>query len=65
MIDGDVWDSTSQRHYNYMGGCQNYGPFLGTRNIRCRLNNFDIHPYGGSIGLYKRYIGIVEKKMKL
>ena len=20
----------------YMGGCQNYGPFLGTLNIRCR-----------------------------
>ena len=22
--------------YIYMGGCQNYGPFLGTLNIRCR-----------------------------
>ena len=21
---------------NQMGGCQNYGPFLGTQNIRCR-----------------------------
>ena len=20
---------------NHMGGCQNYGPFLGTLNIRC------------------------------
>ena len=20
----------------YVGGCQSYGPFLGTRNIRCR-----------------------------
>ena len=20
-----------------MGGCQNYGPFLGTRNTRCRV----------------------------
>ena len=20
-----------------MGGCQNYGPFLGTPNIRCRM----------------------------
>ena len=20
-----------------MGGCQNYGPFLGTRNMRCRI----------------------------
>ena len=23
--------------YVYMGGCQNYGPFLGTLNIRCRI----------------------------
>ena len=22
---------------SYMGGCQNYGPFWGTLNIRCRL----------------------------
>ena len=22
---------------HYMGGCQNYGPFLGTLNIRCRI----------------------------
>ena len=21
----------------YMGGCQNYGPFLGFLNIRCRI----------------------------
>ena len=21
----------------YMGGCQNYGPFLGAINIRCRI----------------------------
>ena len=27
--------STSER--TYMGGCQNYGPFLGTLNIRCRI----------------------------
>ena len=34
-----------------MGGCQNYGPFLGTLNIRCHSNrdpkgdhNFDNHP---------------------
>ena len=36
----------------YMGGCQNYGPFLGTLNIkRCRRDpkrdhNFDNRPYG-------------------
>ena len=22
---------------NHMGGCQNYGPFLGTLNNRCRI----------------------------
>ena len=22
---------------NHMGGCQNYGPFLGTLNLRCRI----------------------------
>ena len=36
-----------------MGGCQNYGPFLGTLIIRCRIKigtpkrdpNIDNHPY--------------------
>ena len=33
----------------YMGGCHDYGPFLGTLNIRCRIiivldHNFDNHP---------------------
>ena len=36
-----------------MGSCQNYGPFLGTLNSRCRIllrtpkkdPNFDNHPY--------------------
>ena len=36
----------------YMGGCQNYDPFLGTLDIRCRIiigtqkgdHNFDSHP---------------------
>ena len=36
-----------------MGGCQKYGPFLGTLNIRCRIivgtqkrdPNIDNHPY--------------------
>ena len=40
-------------HNIYMGGCQNYGPFLGTLNIRGRIiignqkrdPNFDNHPY--------------------
>ena len=38
---------------SYMGGCQNYGPFLGTLDIRGRAiigiqkrdRNFDNHPY--------------------
>ena len=37
----------------HMGGCQNYGPILGTLNIRCRIiigiqkkaHKFDNHPY--------------------
>ena len=36
-----------------MGGCQNYGPILGTLDITCRIinrepkrdHNFDNHPY--------------------
>ena len=27
---------STQLGYSEMGGCQNYGPFLGTLNIRCR-----------------------------
>ena len=38
--------------FSIMGGCQNYVPFLGTLNIRCRIiigtprknHNFDNHP---------------------
>ena len=38
----------------HLGGCQNYGPFWGTRNTRCRIilrtpkrdHNFDNHPFG-------------------
>ena len=44
--------SHTSRH-THMGGCQNYGPFLGTLNIRCRIilgipkrdHNFDNHPH--------------------
>ena len=40
----------------YLGSCQNYGPFLGTLNNRCRIikgtpkrdHNFDNHPFGTS-----------------
>ena len=40
-------------HLLHMGGCQNYGPFLGTLNIRVpyyikdpkRDHNFDNHPH--------------------
>ena len=39
-----------------MGGCQKYGPFLGTLNIRGRIiigiqkrdHHFDNHPYRGN-----------------
>ena len=30
-------DTLWNRKKNYMGGCQNYGPILGPRNIRCRI----------------------------
>ena len=42
-------------YMGHMGGCQNYGPFLGALNIRFRNyynrdpkrdHNFDIHPHG-------------------
>ena len=42
----------SERAAKHMGGCQNYGPFLGTLNIRCRIimgiqkdHDFDNHPH--------------------
>ena len=38
----------------YMGGFQNYGPFLDTLNVRCCIyrdpkkdHNFDHHPHKG------------------
>ena len=42
-----------------MGGCPNYGPFLGTLKLRCRIilrdpkrnHNFDNHPYRRFIGM--------------
>ena len=41
-----------------MGGCQNYGPFLGTLKIRCRIirgiqikdHKFNNHPYASVLG---------------
>ena len=38
---------------NYMGGCRNFGPFLGTLKFKCRniieihteYRNFDNHPH--------------------
>ena len=39
----------------YMGGCQNYGPFLGTLNIRGRII---IGIQKGTIILTTRYIYI-------
>ena len=47
----------SQTLKGYMGGCQNYGPFLGTLNTTCRIiigiqkrdHNTDNHPYIGVV----------------
>ena len=41
-----------------MGGCQNYGPFLGTLNIRGRII---IGTQKGTIILTTTHIGIKEK----
>ena len=43
----------TEAHPGHMGGCQNYGPFSGTLNIRGRIiigtqkrdHNFDNQPY--------------------
>ena len=55
----------------HTGGCQNYGPFLGTLNIRGRINGdpkrdhkFDNHPY---IGVYigiTLFVGVVIHSQK-
>ena len=45
-----------------MGGCQNYGPFLGTLNIRGRII---IGTQKGTIILTTTHMGIVEKKMEI
>ena len=40
LLDISVAGGFSQLYiyiYIYMGGCQNYGPILGTLNIRCRI----------------------------
>ena len=42
----------SQLPVAYVGGCQNYGPFLGTLNIRCRIIIGILK--GTSIGHYYR-----------
>ena len=33
----DLYLGTLPEPQKYVGGCQNYGPFLGTLNIRCRI----------------------------
>ena len=54
----------------YMGGSQNYGPFLGTL-IRCRiiigiqkgpiiLTTTQMGLYGAILGLYGGYIGVTQ-----
>ena len=58
-----------------MGGGQNYGPFLGTLNTRCRIiqkgtiilttTQKGIMENGNYChGLYRVYIGILEKDME-
>ena len=50
---------------DHMGGCRNYGPFLGTLNIRCRIiigiqkrdPNFDNHPYEMTQVCFTRRLG--------
>ena len=44
-----------------MGGCQNYGPFLGTLNIRGRII---IGTQKGTIILTTSHMRIMEKKME-
>ena len=42
-----------------MGGCQNYGPFLGTLNSRCRII---MGTQKGTIILTTTHIGTMEKE---
>ena len=35
MFDTDRCQGTCSPNSLYVGGCQNYGPFSGTLNIRC------------------------------
>ena len=52
-IFGDFPSLSPVVNRNNLGGCQNYDPFLGTLNTRCRIivgiqkgaHNFDNHPY--------------------
>ena len=43
-----------------MGGCQNYGPFLGTLNIRCRII---IGTQKGTIILTTTHVDLVTWRM--
>ena len=50
LVSGSVYAGKENPN---LGGCQNYGPFWGTLNIRCHItigiqkgdHNFDNHPY--------------------
>ena len=44
-----------------MGGCQNYGPFLGILNIRCRII---IGIQKGTIILTTTHMEIMENRME-
>ena len=51
--------SNSAAKSYYMGGCQNYDPFLGTLNIRCRII---IGTQKGTIILTIPHMNHMEKK---
>ena len=46
----------------HMGGCQNYGPFLGTLNIRCRII---IRTQKGTLILTTTHIKFIETLQKV
>ena len=54
-------------HLWYMGGCQNYGPFLGPLNIRCRIRigiiilttTHFIYPYNPYIVVVSIFFSII------
>ena len=54
-----------------MGRCQNYGPFLGPLNTRCRVisrnqkrdHNFDNHTYDCILEMWVLVVGVVRRAL--